>query len=196
MNNNLFSILLSLLGFVALNEASGGKGCVPPEKNFHYITPCLNFNSDPKIHIKKIAAVQGNPPVSVDKNGGIDLTQPLILYFNLTTSLSRPIVYHRFDQTISQYVPDDNGHCNWVEIDLQGIADDIDACKLIQNSENVDCSYKNHPTYVKSVINFSDLVGDLTSGLDIGTYYAFKITERDGNEKINCFWLQAKVIKS
>jgi len=192
--NNLFSILLSLLGLAALSEAGAGKGCVPPEKGFHYVTLCSGYqSSDVKIHVRSIKAVQGHPEVSVDKNGGIDLTQPLVLYFNLTTSLSGPIKKHLFDQTISQFIPDDEGgRCNWQEIDLQGLTNDIDACKLIQG----DCSYQNKPTYVKSVINFPDLVGDATSGLDPGTYYGFKITERDGNDKINCFWLQAKVIKS
>jgi len=191
--NNLFSILLILLGLVAYNEAGGGgKGCVPPEKNFYYVPLCNGF-ANPKVHVKKITATQGNPPVNVDQNGGIDMTQPLILWFNLTTTLSKPIKRHRFDQAISQYIPDDNGNCHWDDVDTQGATDDIDACKLIKN---VDCSYASKPTYVKSEINFSDLVGDLASGLEPGTYYAFEITERDGNEKINCFRLQAKVVKS
>jgi len=189
--NTMYS-LLNLIPFLALLaciEARSTGECVPPEKNFHW-RPCSSEAT--KIKIFAVKAEQGNPPASVDQQGGIDMTSPLVLHINYTNNYRKPIKQHIFDQQIYQYIKED-GRCQWVLIDLNGLLDDMDACTLIREP---DCAYKNNPTYTKSVIDFSQMIGDSTSGLEVGRYYAFEITERDGPTKINCFWLQAKVVKA
>jgi len=189
---SLATLLLALLGISRASPVANSK-CVPPEKYFYYRVPCAKYASKAKISVSRITATQGNPPVSVDKSGGLDLTQPLTLTFNMTYN-GKPIRSHRLDQKLKQYVPDQNGHCHWEDIDTGGITDDIDACLSIKN---VDCSYKKPmPPYVITTIDWVALWGDGISAMEPGTYYAFDIVERDGSEIINCFYMQVKVIKS
>jgi hypothetical protein len=181
-----FVALLGPLGVTRVEAST----CEPPVKGFHW-EQCSKYLSKSKTKIFKVVATQGG--VLVDKRGGLDLTLPLTLAFNISFTYGKPIKSHRYDQKMSKYIGDDNGkNCHWEEIDTQGLTDDIDGCKFIKSP---DCAYKNNPTYVVTVIDFPELFGDAASGMEVGSYYAFESIERDGNTFINCIWMQAKIIK-
>jgi len=160
--------------------------CVPSPSTFHR-GECPDFHGKKKIQIKSMIASQAGVPVVE----GIDLTVPLNLTFNINYN-GRPIKDHKTDQAMSQYVRDDDGNCNWMKIDTNGLGDDTDVCPMI----NVDCSYASHPTNVVTIVNFQEMLGPAVDALIIGRYYAFAVTERDGSQFLNCFWIQAKVLKT
>jgi len=128
----------------------------------------------------------------VDKRGGIDLTQPLTLTFDVTYN-GKPIRNHIMDQKLHKYTADDGGSCHWKEIDTGGVTDDMDACQFITSPE---CSYASKPKRVVSVIDWQKAWGEGALQLEQGAYYAFESTERDGSEFLNCFWIQSKILKS
>jgi len=187
----IFLITLATLTVEALPSASDPV-CVPPEgTGFYYVSPCPDEKGPMKIVVSKITATQDNKLI----NEGIDTSIPLSLNFKISVNVPKiSPAKHKFDQKIKQYISrkGDGGECKWYDIDLGDLLDDKPACDLVQQS---DCHYTSRTTNVTAVIDFNEMMGGATSGLTVGTYYGFKITEKDGDSVLNCIWMQAKVTK-
>jgi len=189
----LLQTVLLLLGAVSLANCHRTK-CVPrPTKNFYW-TRCADDVKGP-IEITQVDAYQGGK--TVEQNGGLDLTQPLKLSFKLKNNYNKKEINdHKFDFQPYQYSDDDGPPCDWYELEVGDAMSDVDGCSLIKTN----CRYKNKPDKSEAVVDFPALLGEYASAasatLEIGSYYAFDITERDGDKKLNCVRMQAKLKKA
>jgi len=184
--SNTYLGVISIL-FAAISVVDGNK-CVLPGKVFTW-AKCPGFKGGP-IETTSIDAIQDGK--TVEQNGGLDLHKPLTLTFGLKNNYQNEIPDHEFDFKPYQYA-DDDGPCQWYELEVGGATDGIDACNIIKDN----CKYKGRPTKVVVTYDFPKMLAEYGASVDdfmsSGGYYAFEVTERDGTTKLNCIRMQAKI---
>jgi len=140
---------------------------------------------------------------SVEKQGGLDVRKKLNLTIYFTNNYKRSeIKEHLFDFYPEQYTDDEGKGCQWYQLDFSGMTENVDGCK--RDPEAIipdDCHYRKKPTRVVSIIDFPGWskkveeggLGSLSDYLNSGDYYGFEIVDKDGQRKLNCFRIQAKI---
>ena len=184
----LLLILASVVASTLAAPASNAAACVPDQASFYWKSPCDGQSFSNRITISSVDASQNG--VSVDKNGGFDISTSIDLHAVITDQygeVTTPLV----DVTISEYAKGASGKCEWKSVPTLGLLDNIDGCKIVKN-----CHLTGSPTTLDASVSIKDLAGPLYGGIDLNTYYGLSLTFKDGkNTPFLCVYSQDIVIK-
>jgi len=194
MRNSYFPLLALLLGAISFGDCGKVKGKCEPEGKKAFTWGECQDNYKGVIEVHSVDARQGQDNKTVEQNGGLDMKKALNLIFHVKNNYEKnEITQHLFDFAAYQYADDDGTGCTWYQLDTQGMTDGVPASKLIKDN----ATYKNKPSRVVAVVDFPNLMsgdyGDVSEMLESGDYYAFDVTERDGDKKLSCVRLQARI---